>query len=145
MKKYAQYLPYVILITALCGTLSSLYFSEILGLNPCDLCWWQRIALYPIVAISAVGILLKDKKLPLYILPLALFGWLVALYHNLLYYGVIPEPIVPCHSAVPCTQRLLQMFGFIDIPLGSLLTFTFIIICLIIYALSQRDNAVKKL
>jgi disulfide bond formation protein DsbB len=133
VKKYIQYLPYVILLTALGGVLGSLYFSEILHLPPCNLCWYQRIALYPIVAIAAVGILLKDKNLPFYILPLAVGGWLIALYHNLLYYRFIAEPIIPCQAGVPCTARLVQMFGFIDIPLGSFLTFTFIIICTIIY------------
>jgi disulfide bond formation protein DsbB len=133
MKKYLPvYLPYVILLTALGGMLGSLYFSEILHLPPCTLCWYQRIAMYPIVVISAVGILLKDKKLPLYILPLAGIGWLVALYHNLLYYHIIPEPIIPCQAGVSCTQKLIQIFGFIDIPLGSFITFTFIIICSII-------------
>lgn len=132
MKKYFVYLPYVILLTALGGMLGSLYFSLILQYPPCDLCWYQRIAMYPIVAISAVGILLRDKNLPLYILPLALSGWLIALYHNLLYYGVIAEPIVPCQSGIPCTAKLVQIFGFIDIPLGSFFTFTFIIICCII-------------
>jgi disulfide bond formation protein DsbB len=133
VKKYIQYLPYVILLTALGGTLGSLYFSNVLYLPPCDLCWYQRIALYPLVVIAAVGILLKDKNLPLYILPLAVIGWLTALYHNLLYYHIIPKPIVPCQSGVPCDAKLIQMFGFIDIPLGSFLTFTFIIICTIIY------------
>lgn len=133
MKKYIQYLPYIILIIALVSTLLSIYFSEIMKLAPCVLCWIQRIAMYPLVAISIVGILKKDKNLPLYILPLSLFGWGVSIYHNLLYYNVIPEAIAPCTQGVSCTQKLIQMFGFIDIPLGSFLAFTLINICTIIY------------
>lgn len=132
MKKYLVYLPYVILLTALGGMLGSLYFSEILHFAPCDLCWWQRLFMYPIVAIAAVGILLKDKNLPLYVLPLAVSGWLISIYHNLLYYNIIAEPIVPCRSGVSCTQKLIQIFGFIDIPLASFITFTFILVCSII-------------
>lgn len=143
MKKYIHYLPYVILITALGGTLGSLYFSELLHFPPCDLCWWQRIFMYPLVPIAVVGILLKDKHLPLYILPIAAIGWLISLYHNLLYYNVIPHPIVPCRSGVSCTDQIVQMLGFIDIPLGAFLTFTFIVICTIIYLVSSRQEVTK--
>ncbi len=129
MKKLLIYLPYAILLLALVGLLGSLYFSEIVHLVPCTLCWYQRIAMYPIVPIAVVGILLKDKNLPLYVLPLAVSGWIIALYHNLLYYKIIPEPIIPCQAGVSCTQKLVQIFGFIDIPLGSFITFTFILIC----------------
>lgn len=138
MKKLLFYLPYVILLIALGGTLASLYFSEILHLVPCTLCWYQRIAMYPLVPVAVVGILLKDKNLPLYVLPLAGIGWIIALYHNLLYYKVIPEPIIPCQAGVSCTQKLVQIFGFIDIPLGSFITFTFILICSIMLLKSRR-------
>ena len=78
VKRYIQYLPYVILLSALGGLLGSLYISEIVVVPPCDLCWYQRIAMYPIVPIATVGILLKDKNLPLYILPLAVIGEYIA-------------------------------------------------------------------
>ncbi|HSA83385.1 MAG TPA: disulfide bond formation protein B [Patescibacteria group bacterium] len=133
LKPYTIYLPHLILIAALTGTLGSLYFSEILHFVPCDLCWWQRIFMYPLVPLVAVGIVLHDKKLPFYILSIAGIGWLISIYHNLLYYNIIPHPIVPCRSGVSCTDPVVQMFGFIDIPLGSFLTFTFILVCTIIY------------
>jgi len=133
VKKYLKHFPYIIFCLALFGTLGSLFASEIMKLPPCVLCWYQRIALYPIVTIAAVGIILKDKNLPLYILPLSIIGWLISLYHNLLYFGVIPEAIAPCVNGVPCTQRLIQIFGFIDIPLASFITFTLINVCTIIY------------
>lgn len=95
--------------------------------------------MYPIIPITAVGILRKDKHAPLYILPLSIAGWLIALYHNLLYYRILPEAIAPCQAGVSCTRQLLQIFGFIDIPLGSLIAFTIINICTIIY-LKHRHN-----
>jgi disulfide bond formation protein DsbB len=140
MKKYLKYLPYVILITALLSTLTSLYFSEILKLAPCVLCWSLRIAMFPLVPISVVGILKKDKNLPLYILPLSIGGWLISLYHNLLYYHIIPEAIAPCQQGVSCTQKLLDIFGFIDIPQGAFLAFTFINLCTIIYLKSLKKK-----
>lgn len=132
MKKYSYLLPYIIFLIALFSSLASLYFSEILHFTPCMLCWYQRIAMYPIVPMTVVGILLRDKHLPLYILPLATFGWLIGLYQNLLYYKVIAEPIIPCQNGISCTTKFVQMFGFIDIPLGSFIAFTFILICTII-------------
>jgi disulfide bond formation protein DsbB len=95
--------------------------------------------MYPLIPITAIGILRKDKYLPLYILPLSIAGWIIALYHNLLYYHIIPEIIAPCQTGVSCTTQLLQIFGFIDIPLGSLIAFTIINICTIIY-LKHKDN-----
>lgn len=133
MKKVIKNIPYILLVTSLISTLVSLYFSEIMHLVPCVLCWYQRIAMYPLIIITAVGILTKDKNLPYYVLPLALIGWGVALYHNLLYYHILPESIAPCQAGISCTTKLIELFGFLTIPLGSFLAFTFILICTIIY------------
>ncbi len=123
---------------ALAGMLMSLYFSEILKLPPCVLCWYQRIALYPLVAIIPVGILKKDKNLPLYVLPLSIAGMLIALYHNLLYYGVVSESITPCSTGVSCTTKYFELFGFITIPLLSLAAFVLITICMLIYRKAKK-------
>lgn len=139
MKRHVRHFPFLILIISIISFLATLYFSEIMKLPPCTLCWYQRIAMYPLIPITAIGILRKDKYLPLYILPLSIAGWIIALYHNLLYYHIIPEIIAPCQTGVSCTTQLLQIFGFIDIPLGSLIAFTIINICTIIY-LKHKDN-----
>lgn len=128
-----KYLPYIILVTALISTLASLYFSEVMKLPPCVLCWYQRIAMYPLVAIMAIGILKRDKHWPIYVLTLGLIGWVISLYHNLLYYQILPESIAPCQAGISCTTQFVHLFGFIDIPLGAFLTFTFINICTIMY------------
>ncbi len=119
--------------------LGSLYFSEIAKFPPCVLCWYQRIAMYPLVAIIMVGMLLKDKKLPLYVFPLSITGWIIALYHNLLYYKILPESIAPCVNGVSCTTKFISWFGFITIPLLSLIAFTVINICMIVYWRLQKN------
>lgn len=111
----------------------SLFFSEVMKLPPCVLCWYQRIAMYPLVLILPIGILSQDAKLRRYSLPLALVGLTIASYHVLLYYGVIPESIVPCTQGVSCTSRQIEWWGFITIPLLSWLAFTLISISLIFY------------
>lgn len=134
MRKYIQIgVLYLAWLQALVATLGSLYFSEIAKFTPCVLCWYQRIAMYPLVAIILVGMLLKDKRLPLYVLPVALIGWGISIYHNLLYYKILPESIAPCVNGVSCTTKFFAWFGFITIPFLSLTAFTVIIACMIIY------------
>lgn len=117
---------YLIFAVSLAGTLGSLYFSEIQKLLPCLLCWYQRIALYPIVIISAVAILNEDVKAHRYILPFALIGLGIAAYQNLLIWGVVAESKATCAGGISCTQPTINWFGFITIPLLSLAAFAFI-------------------
>ncbi len=114
------YLAWLIAVAAILG---SLYFSNILGLPPCDLCWWQRIFIYPIAVLLLVGLWRKDVNVPYYVIPLAGIGLLFAVYHNLIYEGIIPEAIQTCTNGVSCTTPLVELFGFVSIPLLSLLAY----------------------
>lgn len=120
-------------LAALGGLLGSLYFSEILQLAPCVLCWWSRIFMYPLVILLPIGIAFRDKYIYRYTLPLALGGLLVSLYQNLLYYHVISESLAPCAVGVSCLTKYLDIFGFLDIPQLALLGFLFLTILLIIF------------
>ena len=126
-------LPYMAWIIALVASVGSLFFSEIMELPPCVLCWYQRIAMYPLVFIIGTGIVLRDARLKIYALPLCLTGLAISIYHNLLYYGIIPESITPCTEGISCTSRQIEWLGFITIPLMALAAFAGIAICLIIY------------
>jgi disulfide bond formation protein DsbB len=99
---------------------------------PCVLCWYQRICLFPLVLIIGVGLFPADKKVVKYALPLALAGWLIALYHSLLYSGIIPASIQPCSQGVSCTEEYINLFGWITIPMLSLFSFSLIIALLLI-------------
>lgn len=113
-------LLFAVWLTALAGTVGSLFFSEVMGYPPCVLCWYQRIALYPLVVVIAVGLSTGDRRVGLYSLPFAIGGLLIAVYHNLLYFGIIPESITPCTEGTPCNARQLELFGFLTIPLMAL-------------------------
>ena len=82
--------------------------------------------------VLAVGLFPFDKNVVKFALPLAIAGWLTAFYHNLLYSGVIPETIQPCSQGVSCTEKYIELFGFLTIPMLSLLSFSTIITLLII-------------
>lgn len=113
------------------STMGSLFFSYVVGFAPCVLCWYQRIFLFPLVIILATGLFPFDRSVIKYALPLAIAGWLTAAYHNLLYSGIIPESIQPCSQGVSCTEKYIDLFGFITIPMLSLLSFSAIIALLL--------------
>lgn len=106
------------------STLGSLFFSEILDFPPCVLCWYQRICLFPLVVIFLAGLFPFDKSVVRYAFPLNLIGWLISVYHNLLYTGIIPESIQPCDETLSCTDVHLGLFGFITIPMLSFIAFS---------------------
>ncbi len=136
----SAYLLFAAWLIALLGMVGSLFFSEVLDYPPCVLCWYQRIALYPLVLIVGAGIATRDRSVALYALPLTLAGLVIAAYHNLLYYGLIPEEITPCTEGVPCNAVQLQLMGFITIPLMSLLSFVAIAFCLIVYHYKNKKS-----
>ena len=106
------------------STLGSLFFSEVLDFPPCVLCWYQRICLFPLVVILFAGLFPFDKAVIKFALPLTVIGWLISVYHNLLYTGIIPESIQPCDEALSCTDIHLGLFGFITIPMLSFVAFS---------------------
>lgn len=126
-------LAYVAWVISLLATVGSLFFSEVMGLPPCALCWYQRIAIYPLVLIIGTGIIRRDGRMRSYALPLCLAGLAVAAYHNLLYYGIIPETLAPCTQGVSCTERQLEWLGFVTIPLMGLAAFVGVALCLLFY------------
>ena len=125
---------YVAWLQATVATLGSLFFSEVMKFPPCTLCWYQRIAMYPLVVILLVGMFRKDPKVYLYALPLGITGLIIAVYHNLLYYKLIPESIQPCALGISCTTKFIEWFGFITIPFLSLTAFLVITLLLVLMA-----------
>lgn len=125
---------------SLIACLGSLFFSNVMKLPPCELCWYQRIAMFPIPVIIAVGIFIKDKKCAIYSLILGMIGFLTSLYHNLLYWKIIPESISPCTADLSCTSKQIEILGFITIPLMSLAVFSTIIFLIFRFLKSIKQD-----
>lgn len=123
---------YLAWFQAIIATLGSLFLSEILHWTPCLLCWYQRILMYPLVLIIAVGILRKDKGLPLYVLPISILGLLISFYHNLLQWGIISEAGAPCTLGVSCVSKYAGWFGFVTVPLLSFVAFAVITVFMLL-------------
>ncbi len=131
---------HVALLTAWIAMSGSLFFSEVLGWPPCVLCWYQRILMYPLTLILAVGILRRDQSMYLYVLPFSLLGALTSLYHYLLTKTTwFPPP--PCTVGVSCTVDYLNWFGFINIPFLALTAFLIITLMMILSILATSDDA----
>jgi disulfide bond formation protein DsbB len=117
-------------LVASVATLGSLFFSEVMMFPPCVFCWYQRICMYPLVVILSAGLFPVSKSVIKFSVPLAFIGWVIAVYHNLLYYKILPESAAPCVRGISCTTVYIEWLGFITIPLLSLLAFSAILILL---------------
>lgn len=135
---------YLAWLMASVSTAGSLFLSYFMKLPPCDLCWYQRIFMFPLVFILWIGYSHEDKKVHLYSLPLIVVGWLIAAYHNLIYYKIMASEIIPCTSGISCTERQLNLFGFISIPLMSLVGFSILFILIYLHIKQQDKNYDKK-
>jgi disulfide bond formation protein DsbB len=129
----AKFVLYFAWLVSLVASLGSLVFSEILRLPPCNLCWYQRIAMYPLVFILTTSLLRRDQAAPAYALPLASLGAFIAFYHFLLERGLVQESFTLCGTGVSCAESPLTLFGFASIPLLSLVAFLAIIASLVWY------------
>ena len=113
-------------IIATGATLGSLFFSEVMSIPICELCWYQRVALYPLVLVLAMSLFPYNPGIVRIAGTLAALGWFVALFQVLLVAGIIPENIQPCVQGIPCSETHISLLGFLSIPVLSLLTFSLI-------------------
>lgn len=118
---------------ALVSTLGSLYLSEVARFIPCTLCWYQRIAMYPLVVLLGLAAIRGDVAVRRYAVPLAGIGALIAAYHV----AVQRLPGLPsgtCSLDVPCSAIYVERFGFVTIPVMALIGFVAIFVTLTVLA-----------
>ena len=107
------------------ATASSLYYSESAGFIPCEFCWYQRIAMYPLAVILLVSAYTNDGRAVRYVVPIAILGAAASIYHYQL--QLFPDQASACSSGVPCNARYVEAFGFVSIPLMALCGFVAIL------------------
>ncbi|GAK13762.1 disulfide oxidoreductase [Geomicrobium sp. JCM 19039] len=121
---------YVAWLVAIVATMGSLFYSEGLGYIPCDMCWYQRIAMYPLALILGIAAFRSDARIRLYALPISILGAIIAAFH----YAEQKIPgfggVTPCQSGVPCSSEYMNLLGFITIPFQALVAFTIISVLL---------------
>jgi len=124
-------------IVALVATVGSLIYSEVIHFVPCRLCWFQRIAMYPLAVILLVGAIRREAVVKYYALPLALIGLAVSIYHNLVQFYPRLEG-GSCDPLNPCSARSIEMFGFMDLPFMAGAGFIVIAVLLTFYTKAKE-------
>lgn len=119
-------------IIALVSSLAVLFIGEVMGQAPCNLCWFQRVFMFPLAILLGIAAFRSDRYIVPYGLALAAAGGLVALYHLLLYTGFVPAPIVPCDGGPSCSGESMSIVG-VPLPLLSLVAFSFILGLLLVF------------
>lgn len=137
--KYAIVFAFLVALVAMSG---SLFYSQIMGFAPCDLCWFQRIFMYPLVVLLGLALIKKDSNITGYALPLASIGFCISLYQNYLYYynGGLHVFCQLAGNSVSCVKRYIFEFGYVTIPVMALTAFALIIVLLIFYKLSRLNR-----
>lgn len=117
------------LLVSLGAVLGSLFYSEIIGYEPCVLCWWQRVFLYPQLVLFTIATWKRDRDVFRYSAALSALAGVIALYHSYVYMG--GTSILPCTAlGGACSKVYVYAFGYITIPSMSL---TIVIYLLFLY------------
>lgn len=135
---------YIALLAAWIAMCGSLYFSEVRHYVPCVLCWYQRILMYPLTGVLAIGLLRRDGNLPYYVLPFSLLGLGVSTYHYLLEKTDLFAGSSFCAQGVSCTTQWINWFGFVTIPFLALTAFLIISLMSAIALLNGQPEAVDE-
>lgn len=122
-----QNINLILFVVSLGAILGSLAYSEIVGFPPCDLCWWQRIFMYPIPIIAFIAWLKKDNKAVDYILPMAIIGGIIAFYQSMVQWGFNVSVTACTASEAECAKLYVLEFGYITIPFMALSIFVYLI------------------
>ena len=125
-------------LVALVATLGSLIYSEVIHFEPCRLCWFQRIAMYPMAIILLVGAIRRETVVKFYALPLALVGLGISVWHYLIQTFPGLSSGASCDPDVPCSAKYVDVFGFISIPFMAGAGFTLITVLLLLYVKASK-------
>jgi len=138
LKTYALYIAWVI---ALIGLLCSVFFGELLHHEPCRLCWYQRICLFPLAIILGIAVYRDDSRIATYALPLALFGAFLALYQVLGTFIPSLHTRGLCGYRVNCSENIVELWGFLSFPIVSLAGFILLFFFLwIVRSVAKRNR-----
>lgn len=138
-KNYGFYFGFA---TALAGVALSLFYSEIIGFPPCELCWIQRIFIYPQVILFGMELYKRDRAIVDYSMVMATFGMIVSLFHMYVERGGASS--LSCaaggKAAVSCAFLYVEEFSYVTIPVMALTASVFIFILLLNYKYMTRNK-----
>jgi disulfide bond formation protein DsbB len=132
-------------IVAIVTTFGSLYYSEHAGFIPCELCWYQRILMYPLVIVLGVGWLRRDSRAWITAAPFVVIGAPLSLYHWLVERVPSFAESSSCSIVAPCTAPYFEKLGFVTLAWMCLSSFLLIGVLLVVSALSGREPATREI
>lgn len=138
LKQQGIFISWMIAVIATAG---SLFFSEVMKFIPCNLCWYQRILMYPLSILLLIATVKQDRRISGYVLPLSILGVLFATYHYLMEKTNLFQGSEQACGIVPCTTEYINWFGFITIPFLSLVAFVLITVIHLYLWLNQRKES----
>ncbi len=124
--KYNQYILPLAFLVAILAAMASFLLSAMYNLVPCELCWYQRVLMFPIPLLLGIAILRRDYRVYWYVMPLSITGIIISFYQSLLQWGVMGESSLTCNDLVPCGEAQVEFFGFATIPFGAFVFFSVI-------------------
>jgi disulfide bond formation protein DsbB len=131
---------FVAWLISMIATAGALFIGEVMGMMPCVLCWYQRIAMFPLVLFLGFALLQQQRAFVLPSLLLSVVGLSVASYHTALYWNWLDPTVTPCGDGPSCKQQVLQIFGVVDLPMLSWLGFAAISLLLVWTWKVSRDE-----
>ncbi len=133
LERVGRYGLLLAFLASLVATTGSLFYSEIAKFTPCDLCWFQRIFMYPLVILLGMALWKKDRHVLNYVLGLSMVGWVISLYQNYIYFynGGLGAICKVGGGSVSCVVKYVGEFGYVTIPVMALTAFSLVIIFLI--------------
>jgi disulfide bond formation protein DsbB len=142
LEGYELWLAFVVAAVATGG---SLFFSEIAHFIPCELCWYQRICMYPLSVLTLLMALRDDHRAARYLLPLPVVGAGVAVYHVLIENGVVSESKT-CSISAPggCALKWIDEFGYVTIPVLALTAFALLLAFLLMATFEPRATVSER-
>ncbi|MDA5108584.1 MULTISPECIES: disulfide oxidoreductase [Brevibacillus] len=137
IKEYALFGSWVVSLIATAG---SLFFSEVMKYIPCELCWFQRIFMYPLVILLGVAAAKKDYRMSSYALILSVIGGCISLYHYLIQKVPALNDLGTACGIIPCNTDYINWLGFITIPFLALVAFIMIAVLQVFIRRYEKES-----
>lgn len=122
----------------------SLYYSKVQGYVPCELCWYQRIVLYPFAVILAIAAWRRDSSIRIYAIPVLCIGVVISVYHSWIQWFPPASGTSFCTTDTPCTLKYVDEFGFVTLPFMALSAMAVIIALLSISRYDDSEELVEE-
>ncbi len=140
---FYKYILHFLFGLSLSAVVGSLAYSQVIGFPPCELCWVQRIFIYPQALLTFIALLKKDKGIVDYLLPFSVIGGAVALYQSFIHWGFSVVSLGGCTALLggECAKVYVHSFGYITIPFMSFTIFAYAIVAVLLYYKARKIHS----